>query len=123
MVSGNDLAIKELSLQSTIKNTVGTVTTLVMSGFCEYHAGESISFRIHSEGDDGYMVTPGSKMSIHFIGSTQTAPAFLVQVDNDYNVTSLSGETIKPYISTGRAKLFIYLTGTYSKPLTILRFF
>ena len=69
------------------------------------------------------MVTTGSKMSIHFIGSTQKAPAFLVQVDNDYNVTTLSGETIKPYVSTGRAKLFAYLTGTYSKSLTILSFF
>lgn len=112
MVNGEGLALRGLSLQSTVKNTVGSVTTLVMSGFCEYHAGEAISFRIFSEADSGYMVTPGSKMSIHFIGSTQTAPAFLVQVDNDYNVSSLSGEIIKPYISSGRAKLFAYLTGT-----------
>ena len=111
MVNGDDLTLSELALQSTVRKTVGTVTTLVLSGFCEYHAGESVSFRIYSESDGGYLVTPGGKMSIHYIGSTQTAPAFLVQVDNDYNVTSLGGEIVKPYVSSGRAKLFAYLTG------------
>ena len=50
-------------------------------------------------------------MSIHYIGITQTAPAFLVQVDNDYTMADKTGEIVKPYLTSGRAKLFTYLTG------------
>ena len=111
MVNGEGLTMSDISLQSTIRNPVGSAFTLVVSGFCEYHAGESISFRIHSESDNSYLVTPGTKMSVHFVGSTQTAPAFLVQIENDYLVATKAGEIVKPYVSSGRAKLFSYLTG------------
>ena len=111
MVNGENLQSDSLSLQSTIKEGTGDITTLVISGFCEYGAGEKVSFRVFSENDDSFYVTPGSKMSIHYIGITQTAPAFLVQVDNDYTMADKSGEIVKPYLTSGRAKLFTYLTG------------
>ncbi|XP_066919784.1 LOW QUALITY PROTEIN: fat-like cadherin-related tumor suppressor homolog [Clytia hemisphaerica] len=111
MVNGESLDSDSLSLQSTIKEGTGDLTTLVISGFCEYGAGEMVSFRVFSENDDSFYVTPGSKMSIHYIGITQTAPAFLVQVDQDYTIAAPSGEIVKPYLTSGRAKLFTYLTG------------
>ena len=67
---------------------------------------------MYSESDASYTVTTGAKFSVHFIGITQTAPAFLVQINDDFIVTNPpNGEVIKPYFTAGRAKLFNYLTG------------